>query len=302
MIFIYDELPDKTLFDFNITCLAKNDPLTENLKIFDLDKTALLNGIPDRKILLAYKKENTSNLNIISHFADNNLFGLLPRISAFFSESLTDASGWSGRKWVADKGNLHLSLLIKPDIPLNSKYLNYLRIIIFNSITQTLDGLISPVHLKLPSDILFNRKKIGGVIEKCYCGSEIKAAVFGIGLNINVLPSVRDLSDFVAGVDSVSNITSKTYKLSSILFSIVSLTAEKLNCLESDICMLREDFEYFNSHLYNLNRHIKLYKDQKQPLLLREGILCGMNEEGGLLFHDSPPGEYLSPVSFRIPV
>lgn len=302
MRLFYDEFPDREIFDIPAYTGTSDNPLLAGLSVFGIKNKAVITQNNGIDALLVFKKQNTSNLSVIKHFADKNCFGLFPAITLFFSESLSDASGWSGRKWTACRGNLHLSLLLRPAIPFEKKYMHYLRIIVFNSIIQSLSRLVSPVLLKLPSDILVNKRKIGGIIEKGYGGFDIKALVFGIGLNINTLPQVKDLSIFIPGIDSVSNLTGKTYTLFPIIHNILTLLSSGLKDLHSDIRLVRKDFELFNQCLYGIGRTISLYRDKAPPVLIKRGIFSGTSEEGGLCFLDPLPHVFEPCESFRIPV
>lgn len=240
--------------------------------------------------LLVFKKVNTSNLNILHEIVNSESYMSLPDYTFMFSEHLTQASGWAGRKWEAPRGNLHISLLLKPQTKLNRKNLNLLRISIINGVIKSLETHIqTDISIKLPSDIMVGNKKIGGIIEKGYCGFDIKAIIFGIGLNINKHPKVRDIpNSFIKGVDSLSNIAGRDFILSDMLLSIAD------NIIRS--C---PDIKYINDHLYGTHQTIELYRDVPEGLMMKKGLFLGINEEGDLLFADSV---LKSPPSFRIAV
>lgn len=272
---IYDQISG--IFDFKLADI--NHDIYNPFIPFGLDKAScIINGTVKEPALFVFKRQNTSNLNLIRYIMDNKLYKKLPKITLFFSDILTDASGWAKRKWIAPEGNLHLSILLRPEIPLCQKNLVLIRINIINSVIRTLKKLVDEdISIKLPSDILINDKKIGGIIERGYCGFDIKGMVFGIGLNINTLPKVMDIPNkFIKGIDSISNITGKEYDLFGILMDIVD-----------NIILNDHDLDFFNNHLYNLNKEISVYKDQKDPYLIKKGIFKGITPEGYLEFSDS---------------
>ncbi len=110
-----------------------------------------------------------------------------------FAEAQTQGRGRLQRTWVdLGKGNLFLSLVLKPEENFNQHYANltqYLSVTLCNVLEEY---NIKP-EIKWPNDVLINGKKIAGILaETSVVGTTFKGLVLGIGVNLNA-----DEKDFV---------------------------------------------------------------------------------------------------------
>ncbi|TET21650.1 MAG: biotin--[acetyl-CoA-carboxylase] ligase [Candidatus Aminicenantes bacterium] len=102
------------------------------------------------------------------------------------SEEQTQGKGRKGREWFSGrKKGLYISVILRPskdDISLLPLLAGLaVRDAVFNSV-----GI--RVRLKWPNDIIWNKRKLGGILcESSFLGNKLNYVILGIGLNINHL-------------------------------------------------------------------------------------------------------------------
>lgn len=110
-----------------------------------------------------------------------------PSGTVVIADKQTKGRGRLGRRWISPGGkNLYLSFAIKPQI--HPKYATLLTLTAGIACTTALRRYTEiPVIIKWPNDMLVGDKKVGGILtEMKIDGEKIKAAVIGIGININM--------------------------------------------------------------------------------------------------------------------
>lgn len=100
------------------------------------------------------------------------------------AEELKRGRGRMGRQWIASKGGLWLSLLLKPK---TMTYLHLLSLAIAIAVAQAIRELFNiEAKVKWPNDVLINEKKVSGIlIEGSIEADTIHYIVVGIGINVN---------------------------------------------------------------------------------------------------------------------
>ena len=96
-------------------------------------------------------------------------------------------------KWFSYKGNLHLSILLKPNCKLEqANQLSYLTSICIGEALNKWKKKIN-ITYKWPNDILLNKKKIAGVMLETSSiqNKKIKWVIIGIGMNILHYPNLK---------------------------------------------------------------------------------------------------------------
>lgn len=125
------------------------------------------------------------NIDSTNRWAKNNIENLADK-TVVFAESQTQGRGRLQRTWVdLGKGNLFLSLILKPGENFDERYANLTQ---YMSVTlcKTLDEYNIKSEIKWPNDVLINGKKIAGILsEASVKGSKFKGLVLGIGVNLN---------------------------------------------------------------------------------------------------------------------
>ena len=161
-----------------------------------------------------YKCVNSTNDIAINLIKQKNI-----KVGFVLAEKQKKGRGQRGKKWVSYKGNLFVSIFFSLDkINLTLKQLTK-----FNA--DLIIKLIShyykkKIKLKLPNDILINRKKICGILQETIKKNNIQYLIVGIGLNlinspqINKYPTTNlyDLTNSKISVNKISKELKDMYK------------------------------------------------------------------------------------------
>jgi BirA family biotin operon repressor/biotin-[acetyl-CoA-carboxylase] ligase len=126
-----------------------------------------------------------------------------PEGTVVIAETQTGGKGRLGRKWISPKGNLYLSVVLRPNIPMHKAPLITLTgAVAVASAIRTMCGL--EAGIKWPNDILFSGKKVSGLLTEMSAEQDrIRHIVLGIGVDVNMemaeLPAeVRGLTTTLA--------------------------------------------------------------------------------------------------------
>ena len=137
----------------------------------------------------------------------------------------TSGKGTHGRKWYTEQNNIAFSFLIKPNCNINK--LDGLTLEIAEIILEILkDEYDIKLQLKKPNDIVFNNKKIGGILTETKVISE-KVRYLNIGIGINTSQEIF--------VSDIKNIASSIKKEFNISISTTDFIAEFCNKFEKSI-------------------------------------------------------------------
>jgi len=98
--------------------------------------------------------------------------------------------GQFGREWVdLGEGNLFASIVLKPSDMFKDEY-SGLTLYAAQTLCKVLENYGLKPEIKLPNDILINKKKVAGVLcETVSRGGKIKGLVLGVGVNLNANPA-----------------------------------------------------------------------------------------------------------------
>ena len=142
---------------------------------------------------------------------------LIPAIIT--SEKQTKGRGTMGKKWISKKGNLFLSIVFE----INQQRINFKHYAILNA--YLLKRLISKeiskkIKIKWPNDLLFNKKKICGILQEVVNFKKKKFLIVGIGINTNFNPqnngflsiSLKDMANKNIDNNKVLNKIKNTYE------------------------------------------------------------------------------------------
>jgi len=137
--------------------------------------------------ILKYESVTSTNdvaINLIKE--KNKLTGCI------CSNLQTKGRGRYGKKWISKKGNLFLTIFF----PMNKKYPSFQEfsivnpVIILDIIKKYCDE--KKLRLKFPNDILYDGKKICGLLQELITQNERKFLIIGIGLNILSNPNINN--------------------------------------------------------------------------------------------------------------
>ena len=106
--------------------------------------------------------------------------------TVIFSDIQTAGIGTHSKKWYTGKGNnIAFTFVLYPDCKI--KRFDRLTYMIAETMLEALQILYDiNLQIKIPNDIIYNGKKIGGILTESVSHGEIVKKIFiGIGLNVN---------------------------------------------------------------------------------------------------------------------
>jgi BirA family biotin operon repressor/biotin-[acetyl-CoA-carboxylase] ligase len=204
--------------------------------------------------------------------------GLAKHGMAWFAHEQTAGKGQRGKKWQTGKGeNIALSILLEPNgLKASQQFQISVAVSLgcfdfFNSFCK------SNVFIKWPNDIYWCDRKAGGIlIENVLQGNKWKAAVVGIGFNINQTIFKKELKTPI----SLKEITGKNYDTVKLAKQLYQHVLKRVADLQEK--PFEEILTEYNTVLYKLNAAVHLKKES----IVFETIIKGVNEQGKLLTTD----------------
>ena len=179
--------------------------------------------------------------------------GMAQNGTAVFAHHQTKGKGQRHKEWQSEAGkNIALSVIVHPQVLVLSQSFQLsmaTAVGVYNFFSQYAG---SETKVKWPNDLYWRDRKAGGIlIENIVQGSEWKAAVVGIGININQ----TQFDDLGTKAVSLRQITGKEY-------DPVELAKELCTHLDKAYTLLRklrtEVYAQYRSHLYKLNESVRL--------------------------------------------
>lgn len=118
-----------------------------------------------------------------------------------FSEVQTAGVGTHSRKWYTGKGkNLAFTFVLYPESPI--KEFERFTYMLAETMLEAIQILYNiNLQIKIPNDIVYNGKKVGGILTESVQNNRIVKKIFvGIGLNVNQESFPGNLSDIATSL------------------------------------------------------------------------------------------------------
>ena len=162
-----------------------------------------------------YKKIKSTNDIALSLIKKN-----ISQPTLITTEIQTKGRGRVGKKWISKKGNLFISIFFK----FNQKKINFKQFAILNAflLSKVISKITSKkIKIKWPNDLLYNEKKLCGILQEVVKFNNFNYLIVGIGLNTNIDPQNKSFKS-----TCLKNILSKKINNQKILINI-KITYEK---------------------------------------------------------------------------
>ncbi len=137
------------------------------------------------------------------------------------SEKQTSGRGTMGKKWVSKKGNLFISIFFE----INQMRIDFNEFAILNAYLLKdifTKKFSNKIKIKWPNDLLFEKKKICGILQETVINMKKKYLIVGIGINTNL-----DVKNTSFSSTSLRSITKKNID-NKKLFIMIKKKYEKL--------------------------------------------------------------------------
>ena len=193
--------------------------------------------------------------------------------TVIFCGNQTNGHGRLGRNWQSNNGNVTLSILLKPEILIES--VSRLSLMTSVVIYEVVSKYVSNVQIKWPNDILVSNKKISGILLESIISNKIEALIVGIGLNVNQKDFPVDLK---TKATSLAIITEETFDVAIIIDDII----KTFDYFYQDY--LKGNHSYLNTcrvHSSIINNNVKINNEYVYVLdILDSGNLLVRNYMG----------------------
>ena len=143
------------------------------------------------------------------------------RPTIILSEKQTKGRGTMGKKWISKKGNLFLTIFFD----MNKKKVDFKKFAVLNAYllkSILVKKFSNKIKIKWPNDLLFEGKKICGILQESVINSGKKFLIVGIGINTNI-----ELKNSSFSSTSLKYITKKNID-NKKLFTMIKKKYEKL--------------------------------------------------------------------------
>ncbi len=140
------------------------------------------------KTIYYYKVVNSTNTvakNLIKNNIDDG--------TIIISKTQNKGRGRNNHSWISPKGGIWMSIILKPNIPLDK--IQYLTLIAGISVSKTINENFNlNSSIKWPNDVYINDKKISGILTESHITNKsVNYLILGIGINANNSKTDLDL-------------------------------------------------------------------------------------------------------------
>tara|TARA_B100001173_G_C16004319_1_gene554851 strand:+ start:1626 stop:2039 length:414 start_codon:yes stop_codon:yes gene_type:complete len=122
-----------------------------------------------------FKRVISTNDTALRLIKNGNNFGLVS------SETQIKGKGQRGNKWISKKGNIFVSIFFKINNKISIKTITDKNLSILKNIISIY--IKKNIKIKLPNDILIEKKKICGILQEIIYQNEYRYLIVGVGIN-----------------------------------------------------------------------------------------------------------------------
>lgn len=123
-------------------------------------------------------------------------------------------TGYRDRTWTSVKGNLHLSVFLKPDQPIDHFETGFTILSAVSAVQaiNEIKKIKETSQIRWINDVVIGNAKVGGVLTHTFSqGNVVTGAVLGIGINVETTPEI-DKDIFVPKATSLSVYITQPYE------------------------------------------------------------------------------------------
>ncbi|MDW8136767.1 MAG: biotin--[acetyl-CoA-carboxylase] ligase [Thermodesulfobacterium sp.] len=215
-----------------------------------------------------YFKEITSTMDVARKIAEKGEEALV------LAEIQTSGRGRLNRSWISPSGGIWMSLILKPHLDLtSSSILTYVAGLATALSIEENTGI--KVNLKWPNDVLFEEKKLAGLLLEVQGEPDkVKYVIIGIGINVNNL-----ISHIEKGAISIREILNQEVDRKKIVITLVQHLKNLLSLNREKILSM------WKEKSSTLNREVRVITFDREIIgraldIAEDGALILKTEEG----------------------
>jgi BirA family biotin operon repressor/biotin-[acetyl-CoA-carboxylase] ligase len=197
-----------------------------------------------------------------------------PEGTLVVADEQTAGRGRLERKWVAPPGtSILLSILFRPGTEMQVSPLQYTIVCSLAVRDAVRERLALELGLKWPNDLVYQDRKLGGILTEIETGySGVAYVIVGIGINANWDPSG---AEFDQPATSLCNLVGKPVSRAELLRAIVGRIAERYAALRADESPVKE----WEIALDTIGKAVVV----ESPGERLEGFAVGVDADGALM-------------------
>lgn len=214
-----------------------------------------------------YWEELPSTQDVIKQMARNGA----PEGVLCLAEEQIAGRGRLGRQWVSPpRGGIYMSILTRPRMtPARVQLLNLAAGLAVRRALRDLFGL--EVQLKWPNDLLWNERKICGILSETASEADrVHFAVTGIGLNANI-PEDRFPAEINRKATSLALLLGRDVHRGEVVAAVVRDFYDRIRALEAvdgpDLLVAE-----YRRHCHTLGREVRVITDRGDLLGVAEDV------------------------------
>lgn len=122
--------------------------------------------------------------------------------------------GRGGRNWSSPRGNLYLSLVLRPECPASrAAELGFVAAVGLGAALASLVPPLCPINYKWPNDVLLGERKVAGILIETESGTQPQAGaplewmVLGMGVNVRHYPEDTEFPATSLRYEGVEDVT-----------------------------------------------------------------------------------------------
>lgn len=201
-----------------------------------------------------------------------------PDKSLFVAKHQTEGRGRNGRSWEDTDGGIFMTILLKPEKPLNS--LPALTLATGLAVSRKIENS----QIKWPNDIISDGKKVAGILfETRTVGNSIVIAV-GIGINANNTEFSEELKEKAT---SIACVTGRKVEETELIAAVYTEFLRVYEQFSGGFDTIRGEYA---RKCVTLNREIEVITDNRK----RRMFAVGIGDSGELLAEENGKIEAIS--------
>ncbi|MFW8602092.1 biotin--[acetyl-CoA-carboxylase] ligase [Desulfobacterota bacterium M19] len=251
--------------------------LTRNESLEPMWEQLRADGCINGRQVLIHKCLDSTNTTALNLAAAG-----IPAGTVVAADSQSAGRGRLGRKWQSPPGlGLYFSIITRPRLSLN----DLTKITLTAGLalrTAILAVSALETELKWPNDILWQGRKMAGILTECEAQSaKGRATIIGIGLNINSEPD-NFPSETGRRMVSLRTATNRSYDRGLILTAVTEAVEREVKRLENgDFAAILRDWRRWDA---SSGKQLTWLKPDGMPVC---GMSLGPDEDGVLRIKDS---------------